>query len=154
MMQRMLNLLGLVAILVLVASCDMATQSPQGFVLPEGNAEKGQEAFVSLGCTACHTVKDLDLTAPEVNGPVTVVLGGRTARVKSYGELVSSIINPSHRLVRGFPKDAVSQDDQSFMTVYNDVMTVTQLVDLVAFLQSEYEVIPRPGYRYPVYDYE
>jgi hypothetical protein len=153
-MQRMLKLLGSVAILAALTGCDMAAQSPQGFVLPEGNAGKGQEAFVSLGCTACHTIKDLDLPAPAADGPVTIVLGGGVARVKSYGELISSIINPSHRLARGFPRDAVSQDDESLMRVYNDVMTVTQLIDLVAFLQSEYEVIPRPGYHYPVYSYK
>jgi sulfur-oxidizing protein SoxX len=153
-MQRMLRLLGPVAILLAVASCDMAARSPQGFVLPEGNAENGQKLFISLGCTACHTVKDLDLPAPDANGPVTIVLGGGVTRVKSYGELVSSIVNPSHRLSRGFPKDVVSRDDESLMTVYNDVMTVTELIDVVAFLQSEYEVIPRPGYRYPVYSYK
>lgn len=153
-MQRILKLLGSVAVLLVVAGCDLATRSSQSFVLPEGNAENGQSVFVSLGCTVCHTVKDVDLPAPEVTGPVMVRLGGRVAKVKSYGELVSSIINPSHRLARGFRRDIGSRDDESPMTVYNDIMTVTQLIDLVAFLQSEYEVIPRPGYRYPVYSYK
>jgi len=153
-MQRTLNLLGLVAILTVVTGCDLTSRSPGDFVLPEGDAERGQREFVSLGCTACHTVKDLDFPAPDTKGPVTVVLGGGVAKAKSYGELLSSIINPSHRLARGFPKDVVSRGDESLMTVYNDVMTVTQLIDLVAFLQSEYEVIPRPGYRYPVYSYK
>ena len=150
----MLNLLGPIAILLAVASCDLIGQSTQGFVLPEGNDENGRDAFVSLGCTACHTVRDLDLPMPAAKGPVTVVLGGRVARVKTYDQLLSSIVNPSHRLARGFPKDAVSRGDQSLMTVYNDVMTVTQLIDIVAFLQSEYELIPRPGYRYRVYSYK
>lgn len=153
-MQCMLKLLGPIVILLVVAGCDMATQSTQGVVLPEGSAENGQKVFVSLGCTACHTVKDLDLPVPEVTGPVKLILGRGVAKSKSYGELVSSIINPSHRLARGFPKDVVSRDDESLMTVYNDVMTVTELIDLVEFLQSEYEVIPRPGYHYPVYSYK
>jgi hypothetical protein len=37
------------------------------------------------------------------------------------------------------------------MTSYNDVLTVTQLTDLVAFLQAHYEKAERPGYKYPVY---
>jgi hypothetical protein len=150
----MLNLLGPIAILLAVTSCDFVAQPTQGFVLPEGSPENGRNAFVSLGCTTCHTVRDLDLPTPAVKGPVTVVLGGAVSRVKTYDELLSSVVNPSHRLARRYPKDAVSRDDQSLMTVYNDVMTVTQLIDIVAFLQSEYEVIPRPGYRYRVYSYK
>lgn len=83
-----------------------------------------------------------------------VVLGGGVSRVKTYGELVTSIINPSHKLARGFPPHRVSDESGSLMSPYNDVMTVTELINLVAFLQTRYEVKPRPGYRYPVYTYE
>jgi hypothetical protein len=94
------------------------------------------------------------MPAPQVEGPVMVVLGGGVTRVKSYGELVTSIINPSHRLARRHPAGKISQEGQSLMTPYNDVMTVTQLIDLVAFLQAQYDVVPRPGYQYRVYKYQ
>jgi hypothetical protein len=153
-MQRLTILLGMTAALIATTGCDMSARSPQGFVLPEGSAERGQETFVSLGCTACHKIRDLDLPAPETEGPMMIVLGGGVTRVKSYGELLTSIINPSHRLARGFPKGKVSEEGESLMTNYNDVMTIAELVDLVAFLQIQYEVTPRPGYRYPVYTYK
>ena len=38
------------------------------------------------------------------------------------------------------------------MTTYNDVMTVTQLTDLVAFLQAHYEDVRHPRYKYTRYD--
>ena len=151
-MQR-IYLLTSAIVLSTVSACDLATDSSKDFSLPEGNADAGQSAFVSLECTACHSVRGLDLPAPQAEGPVKVVLGGRVSRVKSYGELVTSIINPSHRLARRYRADEVSQEGQSLMTVYNDVMTVTQLIDLVAFLQAQYDEIERPGYRYPVYSY-
>ena len=47
--------------------------------------------------------------------------------------------------------DEVSRDGESIMTVYNDVMTVTELVNLVAFLETRYEELERPGYRYTTY---
>lgn len=153
-MQRVLILLGSATMLAVVSGCNMAPTSSRSFNLPDGDAGNGQEVFVTLECTACHRVRDLDLPAPQTEGPVMVVLGGGVTRVKSYGELVTSIINPSHRLVRRYPKGKVSQEGQSLMTPYNDVMTVTQLIDLVAFLQSRYDVVPRPGYRYPVYKYQ
>jgi hypothetical protein len=127
--------------------------SGQQIVLPEGDAARGERAFVELECTACHTVRGKDLPAAEEMGPVTIVLGGSVSKVKSYSELVTSVINPSHKLARNPFKQEFEQDGQSVMPVYNDVMSVTQLIDIVTFLGSQYEVIERPGYSYPVYKY-
>jgi hypothetical protein len=66
--------------------------------------------------------------------------------VKTYGELVTSIINPSHVLAPGYPKELITKDNRSAMADFNDKMTVHQLIDLVAFLQSRYElVLPEPA---------
>ena len=40
---------------------------------------------------------------------------------------------------------------QSKMISYNDVMTVSQLIDLVAFVQSSYTLTPYKNSTYPVY---
>jgi len=72
----------------------------------------------------------------------------------SYGQLATSIVNPSHRLSRRYRTDEVSQEGESLMTSYNDVLTVTQLTDLIAFLQAHYREAERPGYKYPVYTYQ
>lgn len=136
-----------------IAGCDAAMVSSQQLVLPEGDAQRGQQAFVDLECTACHTVSGIELDAPEEFGPVTIALGGRVSKVKTYSELVTSVVNPSHRLARNPFKQQIDVDGESIMPIYGDIMTVTQLVDIVAFLQSRYEGIERPGYRYPVYEY-
>jgi hypothetical protein len=73
---------------------------------------------------------------------VTVQLGGEVKRRKDYGNLVTAIINPSHRLAMGYDASMVANEGKSRMTVDNDVMTVSQLVDIVAFLQSYYELQP------------
>lgn len=39
---------------------------------------------------------------------------------------------------------------ESRMPVYNEVMTVQELVDIVTFLQEHYEVVA-PQVRYPMY---
>jgi len=123
-----------------------------GIHLPEGDASAGEMHFVSLGCVGCHSVIGAEL--PEPVGPVRVLLGSRTGRRMSYGELVTSIVNPSHRLSGRYSRDEVSREGESLMTSYNDVLTVTQLTDLVAFLQAHYEKADRPGYKYPVYTYQ
>lgn len=152
MRKIVLKLLALCALPWLFA-CTQDSRMEGNVFLPEGDAAQGKAHFVSLGCTSCHVVVGADLPEPEADAPVRVILGSRTGRIMTYGDLVTSIINPSHKLARRYRKDEVSEEGQSIMKVYNDVMTVTQLSDLVAFLEKHYEKADRPGYRYPVYKY-
>ena len=135
-----------------LSACVPTPESPRGFRLPDGSASDGQATFVSLQCHACHSIADVELPAFRGTAPVAVELGGEVSRVKTYGELVTSIINPSHKLIAKYPEDEVAQDGESRMVVYNQTMTVQQLVDLVAFLQPHYEVV-RPDYEYYQYTY-
>jgi len=122
-------------------ACNPSPQSALGFRLPTGDSTAGQAAFIALQCTTCHQVAGLDLPAAQETGPARVTLGGDVTKVKTYGELVTSIINPSHRLAWGYSEEQVSRDGESLMRVYNEIMTVQQLIDLVAFLQTHYEVV-------------
>jgi hypothetical protein len=77
-----------------------------------------------------------------------VQLGSTSTRVRTYAELVTSIINPSHKLTNKYRQALIQQDGVSKMLVFNDVMTVTELVNLVTFLQTKYKV---PDYEYSHY---
>lgn len=124
------------------------------FALPEGDIQRGRETFIALECNTCHSVADIDRAASDLPPPIHKKLGGEVSRVKSYEDLVTSIINPSHRLSARYPEDMISEiadeEGRSRMPNYNDVMTVQQLVDLVTFLQSEYRV-RAPSRDYPAY---
>lgn len=113
--------------------------------LPQGDAVRGREAFVDLRCHACHEIAGFDPPTPIV-AATRIKLGGQTARVKTYEDLLTAIANPSHRLARGYPPEAVAVDGVALMSLIrlNEVMTVQQLVDVAAFLQTAYEVIPPP----------
>ena len=153
-MRRIHYLLLLSVFVAAISACTPAPESARGFRLPDGNAEFGKQAFVDLQCHACHTLTDVELPSISIAAPVTVQLGGPVTRVKTYGQLVTSIINPSHKLARGYPTGEVSADGQSFMPSMNEFMTVRQLVDLVAFLQGQYQVVPPTPYPYAAYRYE
>jgi L-cysteine S-thiosulfotransferase len=126
-------------------ACQADPRSSAGFRLPPGDVERGRVAFVELKCHACHEVSGLDdLPAPVVDPKVPVVLGGEIPHVRTDGDLITSIINPSHKIAPGYPLDEVRRGEESRMIDYSDAMTVRQMIDLVAFLQSRYTVI-RPG---------
>ena len=143
-----MGLLGLVV--AGIGACGQDPQSGAGFTLPEGDAEKGKAHYVALGCNACHQHSEV----PQLDSPlaeqVSVKLGGETARVRTYGELVTSVINPSHRIARK-TAGTVDASGESKMVAFNDVMTVTQMIDLVAFLQQSYSLSPYRHTVYPVY---
>lgn len=137
--------------LIALSGCDQeAYMSEQGFRLPEGNPEAGREAFLYMQCHQCHTIDGEAL--PEIPGldPPYVQLGGKVARVKTYGDLVTAIINPSHKLASGYAKDLVSENGESKMYVYNSHMTVQELIDIVTFLQNKYDIYV-PPHRFRTY---
>ena len=130
------------SILLVATACAPDPKSGSGFRLPDGNADAGKTAFVDLGCHACHQLDGIDAKF-EGTPVVSVRLGGETTRVRTYGDLVTSIINPSHRLATGLAPEVVAPEGKSLMeaAALNDRMTVRQLTDLVALLQSKYQVV-------------
>jgi mono/diheme cytochrome c family protein len=135
-------------VVALLSGCERDYMSERGFSLPEGDPIAGKETFLYMQCNECHIVKGMELPRVALADPPFVELGGDVTRVKTYGDLVTSIINPSHKLAAGYPLDEVSIDGVSKMYVYNDFMTVQELIDIVMFLQPQYRVIiPRTAYR-------
>ncbi len=129
--------------------CSTGPHSAAGFRLAgDGNADRGKAAFVELKCNSCHEVSGADLPAPTVQPPVPVILGGPVSAPKTDGYLVTSIINPSFELAPR-PASQVTTAGKSRMPAY-DGITVRQLTDVVAFLQSKY-IVRVPASRYVYY---
>lgn len=148
------SLFCLLLTMVLTVTYGCATPPPksgQGFTLPEGNAETGKTHYVYFQCNACHKIEGVDQLTGSAREPYSVTLGGEVPRIQTYGELVTSIINPSHRLAKGYPVDMVSANGKSKMRNYNDVMTVTELTDLIAFVQSKYKLLAYEATHYEVF---
>lgn len=143
----------IVAGLAVTTACQDRT-AMRNFVLPEGNVADGKQAFKDLYCNDCHSIGDIGWNGNEAAGNVHIQLGGEVTRIQSYGELLTSVINPSHKISKKYQKDqeVTLPGGQSKMELYNynEVMTVRELVDIVMFLQSEYELIV-PENTYPYY---
>lgn len=134
--------------------CAKSPESIEEFVLPKGNIVAGEAAFLKMRCYDCHSMSGVDLPVAEQPNQVLVSLGGETTKVTTYGDLLTSIVNPSHRLAPGYTEELIAVDGQSKMTHYNDVMTVSELINLVAYLQTKYRVKKvAPPTRYPPYGY-
>ena len=141
--------IALLPCLTALAAC--SPESPFGFHLPDGDPAAGRQAFVDLGCNACHEVAGVPIEYLE--GIAHVQLGGETTHLRTYGELVTSIINPSHKIAPRHREAGAVLEGESVMTYLylNQIMTVQQLVDLVAFLQPTYEVVQPPPVKWAMY---
>jgi hypothetical protein len=128
----------------MLAGCSAGRKSGSGFHLPDGDVEKGRIAFAELRCHACHEVRGERFPAPVADPAVTVRLGGVVYDPRADGDLTAAIVDPSHRLSGGRIPASVRAGSLSRMGDFSEAMTVRQLIDLVAFLQSTYEVRPRP----------
>lgn len=142
--------LAIVLLGLLCGGCEkLPPQTGKGFYLPPGNAQRGQATFVQMNCHNCHTVSGVALPTPANPGAKIVPLGGPVTRVRSYGDLVTSIIYPAHS-VSDLLTPAARKAGTPMPEIAAD-MTVTQLVDVVTFLAPRYEhVVPTTyGYGYP-----
>lgn len=154
------------ALLYLLMALFLVACSPQGpgasnperveLVLPFGDEAAGKQAFMDLGCTACHEIGGVEgLPAPVMPEPgpdLAVSLAGL-----SRGGIATGVIAPAHvnteaaelwtdweegqRVWLGPGQQLeepveTAQGERSRMSNYGSVMTVQQLSDLVAFLEA------------------
>ena len=129
-----------------LTGCNTERQThARGFHMPDGDVEVGKSIFTEMQCVRCHTVSGVELPDHGLPALPKIELGGEVHRVRSYGELVTSVISPAHvvspKYLALLSKEERKGEVQSPMPVFNEEMTVQQLVDLVAFLHSRYKLI-------------
>jgi L-cysteine S-thiosulfotransferase len=149
------RMLALLALLALACGCGKRDSelTADGFVLPEGDAARGQTVFVDSGCVQCHVIAGMDLPAHPQASEIQIELGGKRARIKDYGDLLTSVVNPQHVIADAFKRTLSAEEKargETPMPDFNSRITVAQLIDLVQFLHSRYEkLVPEyRGYRY------
>lgn len=116
-----------------------------GFPYQEGDIAAGRQAFIDHQCQQCHSVAGVNLPPLAGAAPPIFELGGETTSVKTYAELMTAIINPNHYISERYREqlrlDAVVPLNSPMPTPNLDTMTVRQLIDIVAFLDSRYQFV-------------
>ena len=120
--------------------CEFGARSGVGLRLPNGDVVEGERAFHELGCDRCHAIAGESGPSDARKGDVVIVLGGKVAHIETHGELITSIVNPSHGFPRRYLREDITQEGESKMKNFNGEMTVKQLIDLTEFLQSKYSL--------------
>jgi len=118
---------------------------PRGwkFTLPAGDAARGRRVFAELECYKCHAIAGENFPAagtdPKNVGPALTGMGPHHP-AEYFAE---SVLNPNAVIVKG--PGYTSADGRSIMPGYAESLTVTQLIDLVAYLRSLTAGAPHGG---------
>jgi uncharacterized protein involved in high-affinity Fe2+ transport len=108
---------------------------PRGwkFSVPPGDAARGREVFRELECYKCHEIKTEKFLAPadgKYTGPELTGMG----RIHPREYIAESILFPNAVIVD--EPGATGPDGLSTMPSYADSLSVTQWLDLVAYLKG------------------
>jgi hypothetical protein len=132
-----------VALPTLLAGC--ASSTLFGFPIDQGDIAAGRQAFLDHRCHQCHSIADERLPPLAGADRPILELGGPTTVARSYADLTTSIINPNHAISERYRDQLLVTAEiplESPMPPPNiDTMTVRQLIDIVAFLDSKYEIM-------------
>jgi len=112
--------------------------TPEGwkFSWPPGDAAAGRDVFVKLECYTCHEVKGEQFPRPD-SGPEPGKVGPELSFMAPLHPLeyfAEAIINPSAAIEEA--KGYRAPDGKSKMPSYNDLVTVQEVIDLVAYLKG------------------
>ena len=110
---------------------------PRGwkFTLPGGgDPAKGRQLFADLECFKCHLIKDGGFPPSGGDGKTGPELTGMGAHHPAE-YFAESILSPNSVLLDG--PGWIGPDGRSIMPSYADALTVTQLIDLVAFIKGQ-----------------
>ena len=109
---------------------------PAGWLLtpPPGDPAAGRQVFVDNGCPSCHRIEGESFSAgPATTAQVGPDLTGMGAHHPG-GYFAEAIMNPNALLIEG--RGYAGPDGKSVMPSY-DSMTIAELADVVAYLQSQ-----------------
>ena len=147
---RHAKLLPALVALVALSACTGDHKPVKGFVLPDGDIAQGEQVFVDFNCHACHTIPGVEFPEVDSELPFILEIGGEVLRVKNYGELLTSVVNPDHILSRKY-RDMMKQAERDAimtpMPYRGEDMTVAELIDLVEFLHAKYTKLQPQYYR-------
>ena len=103
------------------------------FTVPEGDPRAGRAVFIKLECYSCHRVAGEFFsggTKDQKPGPELSGMGG----MHPTEYLAEAIMNPNAVIITG--PGYTGPDGLSTMPDYSELLTLRQLLDLVAYLKS------------------
>ena len=107
------------------------------FTLPQGDPVEGRKVFIAMECYKCHEIEGENFSrvaeAERGVGPELSQMAGMHP-VEFFAESIiysNAVIDEEDR-----EKGYLGEDGRSKMPDYNDVLTVKQVADLVAYLNS------------------
>ncbi len=123
--------------------------SPETTVLPPGKPEAGAKLFVEKGCHQCHSAGATKLPPVDLAPRLVIELGGDLHAKWTRDDYARAILAPNHVVSEDYRIAMMRLGDNfkaenSPMPDFADLLRVSDLVHLAAFLDSLTESPPAP----------
>lgn len=110
-------------------------------VFPAGKAEAGRNLFIEKGCHQCHSAGSTKLPAVDLAPRLVIELGGDLHAKWTRDDYARSILEPNHLVSEDYRIAMIRLGDHfkaenSPMPTFAEVLRVSELIDLVTFLDS------------------
>lgn len=110
-------------------------------VVPPGKSESGAAVFVTKGCHQCHSAGSTKLPSVDLAPRLVIELGGDVHSGWTRDDYARAIMDPAHLVSEDYKVAMIRLGDHfkaenSPMPTFADVLRVSELVDLVTFLDS------------------
>jgi len=118
------------------------------FTMPQGDPDAGEKAFTKMQCFSCHKVTGKTFEGEEerregigpefTEGYAKLPAGYLAEQIINFNRFISHAnFRISYMSLEAFkPSGREDYDANSRMADYNEIMTVQELIDIVAFLKS------------------
>lgn len=118
---------------------DPAAGTPS--VFPPGKPELGKSLFLEKGCHQCHSAGATKLPAVELAPRLVIDLGGTIHANWTRDDFARAIMNPNHLVAEEYRVAMMRLGDNfkaenSPMPEFSDILRVTELIHLAAFLDE------------------
>jgi len=134
----------LCALCGLAASFPLMGQDPApqaAPVFPPGKSEVGLKLFAEKGCHQCHSAGTTRLPPVELAPRLVIELGGDLHAKWTRDDYARAIMDPNHLVSEDYRIAMMRLGDNfkaenSPMPTFTDLLRVSELIDLTAFLRS------------------
>lgn len=140
-LRSLLALSAIVALSSLAASRAQDAAAGPKPVVPLGKADAGQAVFVTKGCHQCHSAGTTKLPPVDLAPRLVIELGGDVHGRWTRDDFARAILDPNHLVSEDYKIAMIRIGDHfkaenSPMPTFGDVLRVSELIDLVTFLDS------------------
>lgn len=126
---------------ILFFAVSLLAEDSKSLTFPVGKADVGKSLFVKHGCHQCHSAGATKLPKVDLEPRLVIELGDRAHEKWTRDDFAQAVMAPDHLVAEEYRIAMMRLGDNlkaenSPMPKFSDLLLVSELIDLVSFLDE------------------